>query len=161
MKIRSATVNDAENVLSIYSPVVQETAISFELTVPAVDEMRRRIQSALQTHAWLVAETNGELAGYAYGSAHRPRQAYQFSVEVSAYVNAHHRGQGVARALYQALFEALRQQQCHCAFAGIALPNDPSIALHRSMGFQRIGVFREVGYKFDRWHDVDWWQLRL
>jgi len=161
MKIRSATVNDAEKVLSIYSPIVQETAISFELTVPAVDEMRRRIQSALKTHAWLVAEINGELAGYAYGSAHRPRQAYQFSVEVSAYVGAHYHRQGVARALYQALFEALRRQQYHCAFAGIALPNDPSIALHRSMGFARIGVFRDVGFKFDRWHDVDWWQLKL
>jgi len=161
MNIRSATEDDASQVLSIYRPVVQETAISFELSTPTVDEMRKRIQSAVKSYAWLVAEVDDEIAGYAYGSAYRPRQAYQFSVEVSAYVSEHYRGQGVARTLYHALFDVLRSRQFHCAVAGIALPNDPSIALHKSLGFERIGLFREVGFKFDQWHNVDWWQLKL
>lgn len=161
MKIRPATESDAEDVLTIYKPIVNETAVSFELTAPTIEQMRQRIQSSLETHGWLVAQDNNEVVGYAYASTHRPRQAYQFSVEVSAYVRPDKQGQGLARDLYQRLFAQLRQRQFHYAFAGIALPNDASIAFHQSMGFESIGVFRDVGFKFEKWHDVQWWQREI
>lgn len=161
MKIRSATDADAEDVLTIYRPIVEKTAISFELTVPTIDEMRQRIQSSVESHGWLVAHDNNEVVGYAYASKHRPRQAYQFSVEVSAYVRGDRQGLGIARDLYETLFEELKQRHFHYAFAGIALPNEASIALHQSLGFESIGVFRDVGFKFEKWHDVQWWQRKI
>ena len=158
---RRARPADAEAVLAIYAPLVERTAISFEELAPTPDEMAARIESALATHEWLVAEIDGELAGYAYATGHRARAAYRFSVEVSAYVHEAHRGRGVGAALYRALFEALGERGFRAAFAGIALPNEPSVALHRSAGFEPIGTFAEVGWKLGAWHDVSWWRRRL
>ncbi len=154
-------MTDAEQILAIYRPIVSDTAISFELSVPTIEDMRGRIETTLQTHAWLVAQGPHGIDGYAYASKHRPRQAYQHSVEVSAYVREGCRGQRIATTLYQQLFDALQVREFHFAFAGIALPNESSVALHRSMGFSEIGVFREVGYKFGKWHDVQWWQRKI
>ena len=159
--LRRARADDADAVLEVYAPIVTGTTISFETEPPTRDEMAARIASALATHDWLVAERDGAFAGYAYATAHRARAAYRRSVEVSAYVHGAHRGCGVGGALYLALFEALRARGFHAAFAGVALPNGPSEALHRSVGFSRIGVFEEVGFKLGEWRDVAWWQRRL
>jgi L-amino acid N-acyltransferase YncA len=97
----------------------------------------------------------------AYGSSHRERHAYRWSVEVSAYVHPHHHRQGIGRALYLRLFEALAHKGFCNAYAGVALPNDGSVALHRSVGFEPIGVFKAVGHKFGKWHDVAWFQRAL
>ena len=107
------------------------------------------------------ATRDGRVAGYAYGTAHRARAAYRFSTETTVYVDAAHRRAGVGRALYEALFVALAARGLHRAYAGIALPNDGSVGLHRAVGFTPVGVFAEVGWKFDRWHDVSWWQRPL
>jgi L-amino acid N-acyltransferase YncA len=161
INIRSATHADAPELLAIYRPVVESTATSFELTVPTLEEFAARIEKANQRWRWLVAEGGGRCVGYAYGSAHRERAAYRWSVEVSAYVHPRHHREGIGRALYLRLFEELAQIGfCH-AYAGIALPNNASIALHRSVGFEPVGVFRSVGRKFDRWHDVAWFQRTL
>ena len=101
------------------------------------------------------------MAGYAYGSRLRGRPAYQWSAEVSAYIHANARRQGVGRALYTSLFAVLvRQGYCN-AYAGITLPNDPSVRFHESLGFETVGVYRKIGFKFGAWHDVGWWQMRL
>ncbi len=161
LAIRTATPDDAPALLAIYAPSVAETATSFEETVPGVDEFAARIARAQTRWRWLVAERGGECAGYAYGSAHRERAAYRWSVEVSAYVHPRHRRGGVARALYTRLFAELAELG-HCsAYAGITLPNDASVGLHRALGFEPVGVFRAVGWKFGRWHDVAWFQRRL
>lgn len=158
--IRMASSRDAVAIQSIYAPIVAETAISFELEPPGVEEMRRRIETTLLTLPWLVCDGDGVI-GYAYAGVFRTRPAYQWTVEVSVYVHAAHRGKEVARTLYTSLFECLRVQGYRTALAGIVLPNAASVAIHERMGFRSIGVFHHVGYKFGAWHDVGWWELSL
>jgi phosphinothricin acetyltransferase len=159
--IRFATPADAAQVQAIYAPFVRDTPISFELEPPDEAEMRARIVKTLATHPWLVLERGGEVAGYAYGSAHRERLGYQWSVDVSCYVSEEHRRRGIGQRLYRALFRVLRAQGFFNAYAGIALPNAASVALHESVGFVPVGIYRGVGFKLGRWHDVGWWSLRL
>ena len=162
--IRQAAVADAAAIRAIYAPVVAETAISFEAVVPSVAEMAERIARTLEGYPYLVAQCagrEGQVLGYAYAGPHRARAAYRHSVDVTAYVAEAARGRGVGKALYGALLAALAEQGFHAAFAGIALPNDASLALHRSVGFEEVGVYREVGFKLGRWHDVSWWQRLL
>jgi L-amino acid N-acyltransferase YncA len=161
MLIRLAREDDATPILAIYAPLVRETAISFEVEPPSPDELRRRIATTLETFPWLVAETDGFVAGFAYASLHRQRLAYQWAVDVSAYVHPDARRRGFGRALYRPLLALLTLQGFYGAFAGIALPNPGSVALHEAMGFEPVGVFRQVGYKLGAWRDVGWWQLEL
>jgi len=160
--IRLATGGDAAAIAAIYGQVVRETTISFEFVPPDPAEMASRMRAVTATYPWLVAERAGEVEGYAYASRHSDRDGYASSVNVSAYVREGARGQGVGRALYSALFRELeRDEFYHRAYAGIALPNDASVALHASFGFQLVGVYREVGFKFGRWIDVAWWERHL
>lgn len=160
MTVRPALPGDAAACAAIYLPFVEGTWISFELEPPDKAEMARRIATYSATHAWLVAETNGAVAGYAYGSSHRERAAYASSCDVAVYVDPTHARQGLGRALYGALLPLLAKKY-HAAFAGIALPNDASIGLHEAMGFTPVGVYREVGWKMGGWRDVGWWQRLL
>jgi len=159
--IRQANISDAENIRAIYSPIVEGTAISFELVAPDESEIASRITTILKTHDWLVACEGAEVVGYAYASEYRTRQAYRFSAETTVYVKDGRRGAGIAKRLYEALFESLNNKGFRRAFAGIALPNVASIATHKALGFTEIGVFSEAGFKFDQWHDVAWWQRRV
>jgi len=122
--------------------------------------MARRIAEYGASHAWLVAEIDGETAGYAYGSPHRTRAAYASSCDVAVYVDPARSRRGVGRALYAELLEVLGETY-HAAFAGIALPNEASVGLHEAMGFTPVGVYREVGCKMGGWRDVGWWQRLL
>jgi len=162
MTIRTATPADAEAITAIYAPIVANTSISFELAPPSVEEMCGRIEKTLHNLPWLVSEdAQGAVNGYVYASKHRERPAYQWSVDVTAYVREDARGLGVGKRLYQALFAELATLGYFQAFAGIALPNDASVALHESVGFEPIGVYRKVGFKLGAWHDVGWWQKEL
>ncbi|MBI0533586.1 arsinothricin resistance N-acetyltransferase ArsN1 family B [Sphingomonas sp. TX0522] len=161
LMVRSANVADATAIQAIYAPVVESTAISFEEVPPSVAEMEHRIAATLKDYPYLVAERQGEVTGYAYASQHRTRAAYRWSVDVTVYIADQAHRTGVGRALYSKLIAELADRGFHAAFAGIALPNDGSVALHESMGFAPLGIYREVGRKFDRWHDVGWWQRIL
>ena len=161
LTIRDARASDANALLDIYAPFVTGTAVSFELTPPTVAEFEARISSAQSQWAWLVAERGGEVVGYAYASAFRTRAAYRFTVETSAYVHPAHRGQGGPSALYRRLFEVLIEKGYCNAYAGIALPNDASVAFHKSLGFTPVGVFHRGGWKFGKWHDISWWEIAL
>ena len=160
-RIRTATESDAPALLAIYRPFVETTAVSFETVAPTVDEFAARIAKAVAGWQWLVAESDGRCVGYAYGGLHRERAAYRWSAEVSAYVHRDHRRQGIGRALYARLLDELAQKGYCSAYAAITVPNDSSVALHRCVGFEPIGVFRSVGRKFGRWHDVAWFQRPL
>jgi phosphinothricin acetyltransferase len=149
---------DAAACAAIYAPFVADTAVSFEEAAPDAHELAARIAAA---HAWLVCERDGEVVGFAYGSRHRERAAYRWAADVSVYIDPAHQGQGVGRALYEALFERLRAQRLRIACAGITLPNPASVRLHESLGFEPVGVYRAIGWKAGAWHDVGWWQLRL
>ncbi len=155
--VRPATAADAADVQRIYAGIVTATTISFEESPPDVDEIRRRMLTAPRL-PWLVADRGGQVAGYAYASAHRQRAAYRWSADCSVYVDAAHRSQGIGRSLYERLIAEVRALGYVSLFAGIALPNPGSVGLHEALGFTPIGVFRRTGYKHGRWHDVGWWQ---
>jgi L-amino acid N-acyltransferase YncA len=159
--IRVAQESDAERMLNIYAPIVRETAISFELAPPTVDEFRQRIRSVLDSHNWLVMEDEHAILGYAYAGKFRPREAYQWAAEVTVYVDSPHQKRGIAQALYTSLFAGLRLQGFCNVIAAIALPNLPSVRLHEKLDFKPMGILHSVGYKMGRWHDVGWWQLQL
>jgi len=161
LQIRNATPDDAGSIQAIYRPIVEQTIISFEDQAPSTPDIASRIASIGANYPYLVAEHDGRVVGYAYADQHRTRPAYRWSVDVSAYVSEHARRSGVARALYDHLLAALSTRGFHAAFAGITLPNPASVALHESMGFACVGVYREVGFKCDRWLDVGWWQRLL
>src|SRR5260221_9769360 len=147
-RIRPASEADAPALLAIYAPFVESTAVSFETLVPTVEEFAARIARSLAAWQWLVAERDGHCIGYAYGSTHRSRPAYRWSVEVSAYVHPDCHRQGVGRALYLRLCEELAGKG-HCyADAGTTRPNGGRIGLYRSVGFQPPRGFWAVGRTF-------------
>jgi L-amino acid N-acyltransferase YncA len=161
MRLRFASLRDDAAIAAIYAPVVTATAISFELVAPDAAAMRARIAEQPADKPWLVAEIDDAVAGYAYASSFRGRAAYRFSVEVGVYVAEGARRRGAGLALYRALTALLATQGYRRAFAGIALPNDASIALHRAAGFTEAGVVHAAGFKFDRWHDVAFYERAL
>jgi L-amino acid N-acyltransferase YncA len=163
ISLRPAEERDAESIAPIYAPIVRDTFISFETEPPSASVMAERIATTQQRYPWLVATmgdegtgdaaAGGAVVGYAYGGALRPRAAY--------HVAGTARGKGIGRRLDGSLIAMLRAQDFHGAFAGIALPNDASVGLHEALGFQPLGVYREVGFKFGAWRDVGWWRLAL
>jgi L-amino acid N-acyltransferase YncA len=159
--IRLAAPDDAPSVQAIYALVVRETAISFELEPPTIEEIRKRTVKTLERLPWLICEHDGDILGYVYASEHRSPLTYQWSVDVSVYVHENARRLGVGQTLYRSLFSLLTLQGFYQAYAGITLPNQASVGLHESLGFQPVGVYRAVGYKLGAWHDVGWWQLTL
>ena len=161
MPVRRATTADAEACAAIYAPYVAETAISFEAEPPTAEEMGRRIAAALERHDWLVLEDGGRVVGYAYGGPYKARDAYRWVCEVSVYIERGRHRTGAGRELYEALFERLAARGYTMAVAGMTLPNDASVGLHRAMGFEPVGTYRRIGYKGGRWHDVAWTQRPL
>jgi L-amino acid N-acyltransferase YncA len=161
VEIRPARAANAPELLKIYRPFVESTTVSFEEAAPGLDEFAARIEKSLAGWQWLVACEEGACVGYAYASAHRERSAYRWSVEVSAYVDAAWQRRGIGRELYLALFADLARKGYCNAYAGIALPNEASVALHRGVGFTPCGVFHRIGRKFGRWHDVAWFERPL
>jgi phosphinothricin acetyltransferase len=159
--IRLATIADGPALAAIYAPAVSAHATSFELEPPDGAEMASRVASLTARTPWLVCELGSAVVGYAYASSHRDRWAYQWSVEVSAYVGAAAQRSGVARALYTSLFAVLVMQGFRNAYAGITLPNVASVRLHEAVGFTSVGIYRGVGYKFGAWHDVLWLERAL
>jgi L-amino acid N-acyltransferase YncA len=154
--IRLATAADGECLAEIDAPAVDGSGISFELEPPDGAEMAHRVEYVTARTPWLVCEEAGVVTGYAYAGLHRERPAYRWSVEVSAYVHPEHHHAGIGRALYTSLFATLAVQGFHNAYAGVALPNDISLAFHLAMGFSPVGTYCRVGYKLGAWRDVTW-----
>ena len=152
---------DATAIATIYAPIVERTPISFETTPPSVEELRRRIRETVPELPWLVCEQDGGVVGYAYASPYSGRAAYRWTVTVSVYVDSQWRRRGIARGLYTSLVALLRLQGFYTGIAVIALPNEPSVSFHESLGFERVGVYRRIGYKDGAWRDVGHWQLEL
>lgn len=158
--IRLATPDDAEQIQAIYAPYCH-TPISFESGPPSSGEMRARLVKVLGQYPWLICEEDGGLLGYAYATQHRERAAYRWSVDTSVYVRQGRQRRGVGRALYTSLLAMLPLQGYVNAYAGITLPNPTSVGLHESMGFESVGVYKHVGFKYGSWHDVAWFQRPL
>jgi L-amino acid N-acyltransferase YncA len=152
---------DAASCAAIYAPFVRDSAVSFEEVPPGAAAMAERILTVSQSYPWLIAERDGETAGYAYASRHRERPGYRWAADVTVYVSDRHRRRGVGRALYDTLLDLLARQGFRAACAGITLPNDGSVGLHQACGFELVGVYRNIGWKAGAWRDVSWWQCPL
>ncbi len=161
MRIRLAAEDDAFGILSIYAPYITNTSFTFETEVPAEYEFKERIKKYLLKYPWLVCEADGQVAGYAYASQYRERTAYQWSAECSVYIHDDFQRQGIAQALYSALFTILKRQGFMNVYAVINLPNDKSVALHERMSFTYFATYEKVGYKLGQWKNVGWWRLQL
>ncbi|NML06932.1 GNAT family N-acetyltransferase [Sphingomonas sp. G-3-2-10] len=163
--IRAATPDDAAAIAAIYAPHVLTGTVSFETDPPDARQMRTRMAASEGLYPWMVVTTGGPedggVIGYAYATRFRDRPAYKYVVETSIYLTEASSGSGVGRLLYKALIDTLRAQGFVHAIGAIALPNDRSIRLHEGVGFQRGGVYREVGYKHGQWIDVGIWQCEL
>jgi L-amino acid N-acyltransferase YncA len=159
--IRLATEGDAPAIAEIYAPFVKGTPITFESVPPGPAEIAERIVQTLPRWPWLVYEADGVVVGYAYAGAFAQRVCYRWSVTTTVYVREGHWRRGIGRRLYVALLNLLAQQGFRSAYAGITLPNENSVALHKAMGYEPVGVYRDAGHKLGRWHDVAWYQRAL
>ena len=162
-RIRSAAPEDAARLLEIYAHYVENTAVSFEWETPSVDEFRGRIENTLRRWPYLVIEADGAALGYAYAGPFKGRAAYDWSCEISIYLDAAARGRGLGRALYEALESALRAMGVLNAYACIAWPEPEdeyltraSAGFHARMGFALAGRYHRCGRKFGRWYDMIW-----
>ncbi|MCK4029085.1 GNAT family N-acetyltransferase [Streptococcus iners] len=159
--IRSVKIEDAADLVAIYAPYVEGTAITFETEVPTVADFAGRIEKTLEKFPYLVAEEDGRVVGYAYASTYYARAAYDWTVELSVYVSKLARGKGIGSLLYDALEEDLTARGFKNFLACIALPNPASLSLHEKRGYEQVAHFKNVGYKFDTWHDIVWLQKSL
>lgn len=168
LTIRMAKTSDARELLEIYGPYVDNTAISFEYKVPSVDEFTRRIEKTLQFYPYLVAEIEGKIVGYAYVSPFKEREAYAWAVETTIYIREGCRGKGYGKQLYLALEEILKKQKIQNLNACIAYTEqedehltNASMEFHSHMGYRLVGTFHQCGYKFGRWYDMIWMEKMI
>ncbi|MDN4500826.1 N-acetyltransferase family protein [Alteromonadaceae bacterium BrNp21-10] len=160
--IRHASSQDAANIAAIYNHFIRNTVITFEEIEVEAPLMSQRMTAVANNNLpWLVYEDKGEILGYAYACPWKERSAYRHSVEVTVYLHPDHHKKGIGYSLYQQLLASLPQGQIHALIAGITLPNSASIALHEKCGFMKVAHFKEVGFKFDQWLDVGYWQKTL
>ena len=166
LTLRVATPQDAPALLEIYTPYVRNTAITFELEVPSVEEFASRIATTLEKYPYIVAVYKGAVCAYAYADTFKGRAAYDHSVEMSIYVSTSARQNGIGSRLYAALEELLLLQNVYNLYACIAVPlceNDPyltngSVLFHEKRGYELVGRFPGCAYKFNRWYDMVWMQ---
>ena len=157
--IKIAQKSNAKGILDIYAPFVESTTISFELEVPTIQEMEKRIENTLPKYPWLVCVHKNKVVGYAYAGQHRKRIAYQWSTEVSVYVHEGFRKKKIATALYQTLLNVLKHQGFINIYAGIADGNPTSVAFHKNFGFKFFARYENVGYKFKKWCYTEWYSI--
>ncbi|MGM0240466.1 phosphinothricin acetyltransferase [Enterococcus sp. AZ103] len=161
IKIRTATIKDATQLLEIYRPYVLNTNITFEYTVPTIADFTQRISGTLQQFPYLVAVEEEKIVGYAYAHSYKERAAYDWAVEVTVYVSVKDQAKGTGKMLYDALENELKKQNILVLTACITGGNDNSVTFHEKFGYQKVAEFKKIGYKFNQWHDVIWMQKFL
>ena len=160
--IRNVRIDDSEAIAAIYNHYVVNSTVTFEVEAITGTEIAKRIQANLDADLpWLIAEAEGNVIGYCYATPWKARKAYQHSVEISVYLDADSHTKGIGTQLYATLFTQLKTQNVHAVMAGIAVPNEASIALHEKHNMQKVAHFKQVGKKFGQWIDVAYWQVIL
>jgi L-amino acid N-acyltransferase YncA len=158
--IRDAIEGDSQAIAEIYNYYIENTAISFEEKAVSGNDIQSRIASVQDAGLpWLVAVEGDAVVGYAYGTKWKERSAYRFAVEASVYLSSQAHGRGLGVSLYETLFSKLTEAGIKTVIGGITLPNPASVALHEKMGMKKVAHFERVGFKFNQWHDVGYWQL--
>ena len=160
-RIRLAAEGDTASILQIYAPYITDTVISFEYQVPTQVEFCERMATIQRRYPWLVCEINDNIVGYAYASSYSGREAYNWSIDFSVYINPEFQRKNIGKALYFALIELSKLQGYYNVYTGVTIPNIKSESLHESFGFKTIGVYKDVGYKFGSWHDVKRYGLKI
>ncbi|HEO1900823.1 TPA: N-acetyltransferase [Streptococcus agalactiae] len=161
MIIRPVLPSDAKELLAIYAPYVTDTTITFEYDIPSISEFTNRIKNISKSFPYLVAEENGKILGYVYASTYYARAAYDWTCELSIYLDKDARSKKISSQLYDTLEKELVSQGYVNLLACISLPNDISIAFHKKRGFNQVAHFPKIGFKFEQWHDIVWLQKRL
>jgi len=160
--IRLATTVDGSAIATIYNHYVVNTIATFEEEAVSIGDMGQRITDTLAAELpWLVWVENNRILGYTYASKWKSRCAYRYAVESTVYLEKSAAGRGLGTQLYTTLIGELRQKNFHSVIGGIALPNNASVTLHEKLGFQKVAQFREVGWKFQQWIDVGYWERIL
>ena len=160
--IRNVKPEDATAIADIYNHYTKNTIITFEEEEISESDMAERVKNVISDHLpWIVAESDGEILGYAYAAKWKSRSAYRYTVESTIYLEPDKVGHGVGSMLYKELISRVKQDNMHAIIGIIALPNPSSVSLHEKFGFKRVAYFKEVGTKFGKWIDVGTWQLLL
>ena len=159
--IRPVRADDAACLCDLYNYFVETSIVTFDEERLTEATFQAKIGDVSETHPWFVYDLNGTPKGYALAGPWKSRCAYRYSVETTVYVSPAHQGSGIGTALYRHLIDSLVRTEVHSLIAGIALPNPASIVLHEKLGFEKIGHFKEVGRKFDKWLDVGYWELLI
>jgi len=161
IKLCLAKVEDCSDILDIYAPYVEETAITFEYSVPSLEEYKDRLTKIIGKYPFILCKINGETVGFAYANRQKERSAYQWNAELSIYVKMGFYQKGIGTALYNALIRILTQQNIKNIYGCVTIPNEKSEKLHAHFGFKSLGIYHKTGYKFDRWYDVVWFEKYL
>lgn len=169
VRIRIASVADGKEILEIYRPYVEKTAITFEYETPSLEEFQKRMEKILEKYPYLAAERQGQIVGYAYAGPFKDRAAYDWSVETTVYVRADQKQLGIGRKLYLALEKVLEAQNILNLNACIGWPRekeDPylsmdSVRFHERLGYRMVGQFCQCGYKYNRWYDMVWMEKQI
>lgn len=159
--IRNVDVKDASQICQIYNEYIKETTITFEEEFVTESNMEKRIYEVTKSLPWIVYEVDNQIIGYAYASKWKGRCAYRFSVESTVYLEKSSIGEGIGSKLYSNLINEIKNRNYHMIISGISLPNEKSVKIHEKFGFKKVAHFSEVGYKFDNWIDVGYWELKL
>lgn len=160
--IRQVNENDARNIADIYNYYIRNSIATFEEEAISEEEVKKRIRKIESSNfPWLVSESDGSITGYAYASKWQERSAYRFSAEITIYMHHEATGKGIGTKLYTALFQKLESLNINSVIGGVSLPNPASVALHEKFGMEKVAHFKKVGYKFGKWIDVGYWQIRL
>lgn len=168
VKIRTAALEDAKDILKIYEYYVLHTAITYEYEVPSLEEFQTRMRNTMKKYPYLVAERSGEILGYAYAGAFVGRAAYDWSVEMTIYLKHDLTRCGLGRRIYEALENELQKMGILNLYACIGFPEAEdeyltknSAQFHAHLGFKEVGRFRKCGYKFGRWYDMIWMEKMI
>lgn len=168
IRIRTATPDDAQQLLDIYTPYVINTAITFEYDVPSLEEFQNRIRNTLQKYPYIVAESSGEILGYAYTGPFVGRAAYSWGAETSIYIREDSRKMGIGKKLYDMIEKISRAQNIFNLNACIGYPEEEdthltrnSVDFHAHLGFRMVGTFHKCGYKFGTWYHMVWMEKML
>lgn len=161
IKLRMANVNDAEEILRIYAPYVRDTIITFEYEVPTISEFRERIKNTLENYPYIVCLIGDKIIGYAYAGKYKERAAYMWNAELSIYLDKEYTKHGIGKILYKALLDILKIQNIQNVYGCITADNIASEKFHEHFGFNKLGIFHKSGYKFNKWHDVTWYEKNI
>lgn len=159
--IRPVRLSDADQICKIYNYYIENTVVTFEEQPVSETGMKGRIEEIPNKFPWLIHSNDEDILGYAYITQWKARAAYKNTVEITVYTKPNYSRRGIGTKLYEKLIETLMGKEIHAVLAGIALPNDASVAFHEKFGFRKVAHFREVGYKFNKWIDVGYWQLLI